>query len=452
MARSTDASRMAETELRGLARFLSSERSSGGLGISPVSDHHALFDLYDRMLGDIEIPAVLRDVADVVCRELQAERASVYLVNRATQELESVAVIGNVARMIRVPIAAESLAGFCALTGRAFVVPDAYGDLSAIDRRLRFDGRWDEMNHFRTRDVLCAPALFKGKVLGVVQAINSRSKPFDEGDLSVLRVISRLVGYALHHARLYDDLATMKELEKRKAQFMRVMVHELKSPVTGAKMMADALQFDASVANTTAARMTERISARMGRLLELIGDLLQLANVKSGEALGEVAILDLGAETERVAGPYGEQAEQKGLEFVLESPVEAVAVRMDRQSLGLVISNLISNAVKYTAEGAVQVTVCAAPPWALLEVRDTGIGVPEGDVPRLFGEFFRASNARKAKIEGTGVGLAGVKNLVERFDGQLTLETRENEGSTFRVCLPLHAEGQARLQITEYRL
>ena len=166
------------------------------------------------------------------------------------------------------------------------------------------------------------PALFKGKVLGVVQAINSRSRPFDESDLSVLRMISRLVGYALHHARLYDDLATMKELEKRKAQFMRVMVHELKSPVTGAKMMADALQFDESVANTTAARMTERISVRMGRLLELIGDLLQLANVKSGEALGEVAVLDLAAETERVAGPYAEQAEQKGLEFVLETPVE----------------------------------------------------------------------------------------------------------------------------------
>ena len=61
--------------------------------------------------------------------------------------------------------------------------------------------------------------------------------------------------------------------------------------------------------------------------------------------------------------------------------------------------------------------------------------------PQLFGEFFRASNAKKAKIEGTGVGLAGVKNLVERFDGQLTLETRENEGSTFRVCLPLQPGG-----------
>ena len=95
-----------------------------------------LFDLYDQMIGDLEIPSVLQKVAEVVRQDLNAERATVYLIDQSTRQLESAAILGNVARIIRVPICESSLAGFCALTGRAFVVADAYQDLSYIDPKL----------------------------------------------------------------------------------------------------------------------------------------------------------------------------------------------------------------------------------------------------------------------------------------------------------------------------
>jgi signal transduction histidine kinase len=76
--------------------------------------------------------------------------------------------------------------------------------------------------------------------------------------------------------------------------------------------------------------------------------------------------------------------------------------------------------------------------WAVLEVADTGIGIPEKDLPKLFTEFFRASNARASDIDGSGVGLAGAKTLVERFGGEFSLRTQENEGSTFTIRLPTH--------------
>jgi signal transduction histidine kinase len=396
-----------------------------------------LFALFDRMLGNVELPAVLQDVAAAVCTGTHAERASIYLVDKATEELDAVAVVGNVARMIRVPIAPTSLAGYCASSGRAFVVPDAYGDLSGIDPHVQFDARWDAINQFRTRDVLCAPALFKGEVMGVVQAINSRSAPFTNDDLPWLCTVSRLVGYALHHARLYDDLATLKEVEKRKAQFMQVMIHELKSPVAGAKMLADAILCNEENTNTPEARMTKRISQRMTKLLNLIEDLLQLARVKSGEALGEVAVLDVGAYAAQANDAYRDQASQKGLELSLEIPADPVRTRFDRKGLELVLSNLVSNAVKYTSSGIVRVRVEAVASWAVIAVTDSGIGIPESEISRLFSEFFRASNARNAGIEGSGVGLAGTKNIVERFGGELALESRENAGSTFTVRLPL---------------
>jgi signal transduction histidine kinase len=402
-----------------------------------------LFDLYDRMIGEVDLSAVLRDVADVVCADMSAERASIYLIDTSTQELVSAAVVGNVARTIRVPIRDDSLSGYCALTARAFVVPDAYGDLGAIDPRLRFDRRWDEMNHFRTRDVMCAPAVFKGDVLGVVQVINRSDRAFCGDDLEPLQAVSRLIGYALYHARLYDDLATLKRLDQEKADFMRIMVHELKSPVSAAKMMADVLLAAHGGADPKVVDITGRIAGRMDQLGVLIQDILSLAKVKSGDPLGDVRAIDLGAETREGCEAYREQADAKGLALTVDVPDTPLVVRFDSQGLRMVLSNLVSNAVKYTAGGSVTVALRADGDRAVLQVTDTGMGIPEADIPRLFREFFRASNAKKSRIPGSGVGLSGVKQLVERFGGTMELASRENEGSTFTVRLPISADEAA---------
>jgi len=398
-----------------------------------------LFDLYDSMLGDVEIPNVLRDVADVVCRELDAQRASIYLIDPETQELQAVAMVGNVASTIRIPICKSSLAGFCAVTGQAFVVPDAYGDLSSIDPELKFDSRWDKINNFRTRDVICAPAMFKGEVRGVVQAVNSQGQPFDAFDLPAIKTISRLIGYALHHAKLYDDLASMKQLEKEKAKFMRVMVHELKSPVSAAKMMIYALG-EAIHEPEQVAKYTDKISARLDQLTQMIGDMLELAQVKAGNPLGQISILNLTAETQATGDSYAEQAQDKGLTLEIALPDEALNVRFDSQGYALVASNLLSNAIKYSSEGTVRLSLERNGQWAVLKVSDNGIGIPENDIPKLFTEFFRASNAKQNRIPGTGVGLAGAKHIVERFLGKFELHSVENEGSTFTVRLPIHNE------------
>jgi signal transduction histidine kinase len=396
-----------------------------------------LFALYDSMIGDVEIPNVLRDVANVVCGELNAQRASIYLIDPETQELQAAAMVGNVERTIRIPIQKTSLAGFCAVTGKAFVVPDAYEDLTDIDPELKFDSSWDNLNNFRTRDVICVPAMFKGEVRGVVQAVNSKDKPFSDADLPALQTISRLIGYSLYHARLYDDLASMKQLEKEKAKFMRVMVHELKSPVSATKMMTYAL---GEVLNEpeSVAKFTDKIAVRMDQMTQMISDMLELARVKAGDPLGKISVLDITAETDAVCVQYVDPVMDKGLMLDITLPDEPLNVRFDSQGYGLVVSNLLSNAVKYTNEGTVSLTLKSDEKWAILEVIDNGIGIPEADIPNLFTEFFRASNARKQRIPGTGVGLAGAKHIVERFAGKFALQSVENEGSTFTVRLPIH--------------
>lgn len=408
-----------------------------GVDFRELAVHRRLFELYDQTLGEVDVVKVLHQTTDVVRQILNAERATIYLVLEETQELESAAIIGNVSRTIRVPIRETSLSGFCALTGRSFVTPDAYGDLSSIDPKLRFDRSWDEINRFRTRDVMCAPAVFKDEVLGVVQVINSNNTPFEEDDLVPLESVSRFVAYALYHARLYDELATLKGLEKEKADFMRIIVHELRSPVAASKSLLTALQF-INKDDPNILSVLSRIEDRMEQLLELVEDILQMSRIKAGKPLGEIAVCDLVTESRSISKEYVDQAEGKGLQMTVELSESPVLVRIDLQGYRLIMSNLVSNAVKYTPAGSVEVTLRQESPWAVLEVSDSGLGIPTDDIPKLFTEFFRASNVRASDIKGTGVGLAGIKDLIERFDGQMELESEENKGSKFTVRLPLH--------------
>lgn len=395
-----------------------------------------LLDLYEEMIGSTDITEVLLRIAAVVREDFDAERATIYLLREETQELESAAVVGNVAHSIRVPVSPRSLAGYCASSRRAFVVPDAYEDLTSIAPDLQFDRTWDDMNAFRTRDIMCAPALFQGEVLGVIQVINGRRRRFGPSSLEQLTPVSRLVAYALYHARLYDELATLKTLRKQKAAFMRVMVHELKSPVAGARMLATGLQYvrreDPAICNAAA-----RITVRMDELIALIEDILNLSRIQQGGPLGDIAVMDLGAETRSGCAGYADQAAAKGLAMRLEIATEPVWARFDRQGYQLVLSNLVSNAIKYTACGSVTVGLhCEDSRTATLEVRDTGVGIPAGDLPKVGQEFFRAANVRAGQIKGTGVGLAGVKEIVARFGGAIEVESTEGSGSTFRVRLP----------------
>ena len=395
------------------------------------------FELYDSLLGGASLSEVLDHLTNVVRETMRAEGATVYLVREESRELEAHTLVYNVPRTIRVPISSGSLAGHCAVSGEAFLIPDAYGDLSSVSPDLSFDRSWDEALSFRTRDVMCAPALLKGETVGVVQVLNSRGEPFAAADLESLQALTRLVGYALHHARMYDDLASMKQLQREKAKFMMVMVHELKSPLAAAKMMAD-MVVGKYVPSDRHEEYIVRIAGRLDNMLEMITDTLAFSRLESGQVLGDVCVSDIREIVTDLCGRYEEDAQTKGLAFERALGDEPVNVRIDTQGFRLVISNLLSNAIKYTPEGSVSVRVWSEGGQALFSVTDTGMGIPEADIPKLFGEFFRASNAKLSDIEGTGVGLAGVKSVVERFGGELRLETKEGEGSCFEVRLPVY--------------
>ena len=235
---------------------------------------------------------------------------------------------------------------------------------------------------------------------------------------------------------LQDLVRMSEEMAKEKANFLRILVHELKSPVSATKMMADLLSCYPAE-NPKVAAIPKKISARMDQLLDLIRGILELAKLKLGEPLGEIKVLNLVEETVKACEPYRIQAEEKGLDMTIECENQMLPVRFDMQGYSMLVSNLVSNAVKYTLKGAVRIVLKHQDSDAILEVSDTGMGIPESEMPQLFTEFFRGSNVKRQQIQGTGVGLAGVKELVERFGGELDAQSREHEGTTFTVRFPL---------------
>jgi signal transduction histidine kinase len=424
-----------------------------GLSALDLTVPESFFILYDQLLSDLALENVFAHATDVLRKVMQAERATVYLLHKDTDELESNIVSRNVNKTIRVAVDPRSLAGYCARSGRSFVVPDAYGDLRHVHPDLVFDRRWDQSTGFRTQDVMCAPVQYQGELQGVVQVINSLGNGFKQSDLMGLESVARVVGYAMGHARLYDDLASMKQLEKKKAQFMRVLVHELKSPLAAVRTMVDAYTMVTAAAARKAAAeesesarerpdratpLFEKIGTRLDGMLGMVGDILEHSKVKQGDAIGEVMVLDVTEALKGALEPWLEQSVAKGLELRVRVDPHALLVRVDASALALVFSNLISNAIKYTEHGVVDVRLEREGKAVALRVRDSGIGIPREELPKLFKEFFRASNARKAGIAGSGEGLAGVKEIVERFGGSLGVDSDIGQGSTFTARLPLH--------------
>lgn len=287
------------------------------------------------------------------------------------------------------------------------------------------------------RSAICVPIQVQTRFTGVLQAHTLRpGHIFKLEDLKLLTAFGMMVGTAIENAVLYERMDAEREAQEDRARMMQVMLHELKSPIAGVRMMAEMLRMKLASPEKQE-HYHARIVTRLDNMLEWIKDTLNLSKLKSGELLGEEGRLDLGAKAREVSDEYREQALVKGLVFELDLPDDPICVAAPEAGIRLVLSNLISNAIKYTPQGRVTVALSRDAAEVLLAVSDSGIGIPASDLPGMCGEFFRASNARAEKIEGSGVGLASVKCIVERLGGTIGVESEEGQGTTVSVRLPL---------------
>jgi two-component system phosphate regulon sensor histidine kinase PhoR len=240
-------------------------------------------------------------------------------------------------------------------------------------------------------------------------------------------------------AQLQHEHAELEKLERIRKDFVINVSHELRTPLASIQGYTETL-IDGAIGDPAYnMRFLGIIRHNAERLARLTEDLLTLSRVEQKRQKFEFEIHFANALIHDAFEMMQPIAEKNRIQLTEERAAEDAVVCCDSEAVSQILSNLMENAIKYTPAGG-RISVGAAPEGAMVEffVRDTGIGIPEEDLPRLFERFYRVDKARSRELGGTGLGLAIVKHLVAAHNGVMRVESRVHEGSTFAFTLPVN--------------
>jgi signal transduction histidine kinase/DNA-binding response OmpR family regulator/serine phosphatase RsbU (regulator of sigma subunit) len=300
-------------------------------------------------------------------------------------------------------------------------------------------GAWDEPPFAAV--VLPFPAQGQGASTGFLVAALNRYRPLDDDYRGFLGLVTGQIAAGIASARTYEAERRRAEalaaLDRAKTAFFTNVSHELRTPLTLLLGPAEDALIDPDTPLAEPHRQrVEVINRNAQRLLKLVNTLLDFSRLESGQAQARYEPVDLARYTAELASMFDSAVEQAELALEIDCPPLPEPVYIDREMWAKIVLNLLSNALKFTFEGGVTVRVAAEDGGARLTVADTGIGIPEAELPRLFERFHRVAGARSRSYEGSGIGLALVAELAELHGGAASATSRQGEGSTFAVRVP----------------
>lgn len=303
-------------------------------------------------------------------------------------------------------------------------------------RKVAYDpdfSRSAEAGEAGLESAMASPLVRDETVYGVLELLTTSGQPPKPEALDALAVISSQM--AEFSARMVEQ-----DAERLKDEFFALVSHELRTPLTSIIGYTDMLaRKEAESLSDRGVKMLEVIRRNAGREMRLVGDLLMLVRIKAGRFELEPGTVGLRFVVNEAADAARPAAERQGLELKLRAE-DVPRFPGDSERMGQVVDNLLSNAIKFTDEGSVEVRVFERDDHAVIEVQDTGPGIPPEDVERLFDRLYRASSATAGHVPGAGLGLTIVKGIVEAHGGRVEVESEVGQGTTFRVEIPLTAE------------
>jgi two-component system phosphate regulon sensor histidine kinase PhoR len=230
--------------------------------------------------------------------------------------------------------------------------------------------------------------------------------------------------------------------------FVANVSHELRTPLSAVMGALETL-VDPQQDESTRQRFLDIASRNAARLQAIVADLLDLSAIEAESDRMPLSPTRIHAPLKAAASALSGAAESKGLELVLPpAPDAPVLVNGNSQRLEQVFTNLLENAIKYTPSGGrVSVNVRATPREVVVDVEDTGIGIPAMSLPRVFERFYRVDRSRSREMGGTGLGLAIVKHVMRAHGGTVDVRSEEGRGSTFTITLPRLSENAARQEL-----
>jgi signal transduction histidine kinase/DNA-binding response OmpR family regulator len=293
-------------------------------------------------------------------------------------------------------------------------------------------------------DYISDPALVE--VIGSIVSMDSGeheliSRELSRGKVHLRAVSAPVYGHpdqVIGSVTVFHEITKFKELDELKSHFIRMVSHELRSPLSTIKQQIGVLlEGLAGELGEKQKNVLDRADERIGNLLELVNDLLDVAKIESGQCVLEQVPMRIDNLLLDMAVFMKARAESHGIELCLDIAPDLPQVLADFRSMEEVFGNLISNAVNYSPDGG-RITISASPLEVFIEVRvsDTGIGIAAEELPKIFDKFYRARNPRTRNVVGTGLGLVIVKGIIESHRGSIQVDSEPGIGTTFRILLP----------------
>jgi signal transduction histidine kinase len=393
-------------------------------------------EISGTLTSSLDQEQVLANVSALIQRDFRYFDVTILLLNEEKTELTLVAHSGNFVDFLPHGYKHgidEGIIGWVVRHGEKILAND-----------VSLDPRYLAYAYHNTKSELALPIKMKGEVIGVLNIEDTKLYAFDETDAIVLETLTDQIGSAMNNARLYEQIkqSNMKlmELDKMKSEFVGIVSHDFRSPLSSIILAGKSLLKHTSVQGEQRVKEYLQIMVDQAtRLNQLAEDTLSITKVESGQLSFHFKVINI----ERLIQDAKSMVRLSS-RHTIEQNIDPnlIFIKGDQAKLRQVITNLISNAVKYSPKGGT-VTVAVedySSDELLVSVTDEGIGIPPEQVSKLFQKFSRVDTGEAREIKGTGLGLWICREIVNAHGGKIWVESEFGKGSTFKFTLKKVAE------------
>lgn len=323
-----------------------------------------------------------------------------------------------------------------ARTGRPILIRKATkGWLKTVSR---IQEERDIVSKLKLTSYIFTPLISRGKVIGVITiGSNKEMFSYNQDDVAFMKELASRAGLAVDNARLFSEA---QEALRTRDEFLSIASHELRTPLTSILLNIQLILFRIRKSSSDQIKiediveMLERSEQQSYRLSRLINDLLNISVISTGRLEIEKEPTDLVEVVKGAIARHDAQFNKLGIKLIFKG-LKKLPGNWDKVRLEQVVSNLITNAMKYGKRKPITIEIDKSKNWAILKVKDRGIGIDRGDLPNIFEKFKRV--ATNKGISGLGVGLYISHQIVEAHGGKITVKSNKKIGTTFTVFLPL---------------
>ena len=397
-----------------------SQKVDGSISPDLLPRYQLLIEIARDLASTLDLNILLNRIVNAAAELTNANAASILLYDQVNQELHfeaSTNLDEPLMQGLVVPVDA-SIAGWIVKNRQPLIIQDTEKDI----RHFEHVG---QVVNIQTKSILGVPLIAKEKVVGALEVINKQDGTFSSEDQNLLITLAAQAAIAIENSRLFLQSDLISEL-----------VHELRTPMASLSTAAHLL-LHPDLPDDQRQRIVEIIRDETFRVSELASSFLDLARLESGRAQFHPTNINMRELLLDCGDIMRVRAVEKELKTVLDIPKEFPAVKADRDKIKQVLINLISNAVKYNKVGG-KIGMCA---WVddneiLIDVSDTGAGIPPEYLPRMFQKFYRVPGSEQIAL-GTGLGLAICKQIMDAHRGRIEVQSKVGEGTNFIVHLPI---------------